>query len=143
MNFPTSNIPIKKIKREDLALSLRHPLLIPQGDFCYSVLPIDDSVEVDPQSPRLGRDIRQASFGGDSKMVLCPYWVLTDHGTVRCEHCHEEVLSLEKSALAKAEAHFGTTDISKLETLSDLADKLKICDIRRERNHPSSSVKLD
>jgi hypothetical protein len=92
----------------------RHPLLIPRGDFCYRIAPIDDGVEIKPSSPRLGLDFREASFGATEKMVLCPYWVQTNHGTVRCDYLKIEVPSQKEGGS------------------SDLADKLKACGIRPE-----------
>lgn len=91
----------------------RHPLLIPAGKFCYHVEPIGDGVEIAPTSPRLGYDLREANFGATEKMVLCPYWVLTEHETVRCDYLKSEVPTLSTGSS------------------SMVADKIKECGVRQ------------
>ena len=106
----------------------RHPLRIPEGGFCYRVEPSDGVVRIAADSPRLGRDIREASFGKAGYMVLCPYWTLTEHGTVRCEYLGIEVLAEEAGASEKAAAYFSHEEACRLEW-SFLSDMLKECTV--------------
>ncbi len=108
----------------------RHPLLIPTGDFCYHTEPMTESVVIPPTSPRLGRDLREATWATGEKMVLCPYWTHTDHGTVRCDYLKREVMSLEPGAYDSAYTHFGAEATRAIKDDTLLADMLKVCDVR-------------
>ncbi|MBK6651926.1 MAG: hypothetical protein IPG42_20895 [Betaproteobacteria bacterium] len=59
--------------------------LIPSGRFCYRLEPITPGEVMANDLERYGKDLREHSYGGGMKQVLCPYWIRTDHGTVRCE----------------------------------------------------------
>jgi hypothetical protein len=81
---------------------------------------------------RFGREAREYS-SHRRKFSLCPYWTLTEHGTVRCELLNVEVLSERENyfvALAKATAHFGELEVdAKVDRSSVLSDEVKICKI--------------
>jgi hypothetical protein len=122
-------------------LHKRHPLLIPSGHFCYRTVPSDGNEQLGPSSPLLGRDFREAKWTRYEKMILCPYWEHTDHGTVRCEYLKREELAWQSDEHHLAVAHFGKEVVSRMETQSDLADMLKECDVRPEgpdRDLPSN-----
>ncbi len=81
--------------------------------------------------PSYGKDLREFSFHRGQKAVLCPYWIRTSHGTVRCEKMNVEVFddgSDPKGAVLKATAHFGADKVHALVRHSHwLPDELKIC----------------
>lgn len=104
----------------------RHPLLIPAGSFCYSVI---SSAIGDALSPKASG--RRKRYGDQEEMGICPYWIETDHGTVRCDYLGIEVLSFSAGALDAAMQHFGPD--AELDFDSLLADKIKACNIRSER----------
>ncbi len=109
---------------------------IPQGSFCYHVAPTDDRVMIDPTSPRLGFDLREASWVPEKKIVLCPYWVRTDYGTVRCEYLRLEVLAHGYGPSDGATERLGEAAASKLEHYSDLSDMLKTCKVNPRPDNP-------
>ena len=111
-------------------LHKRHPLLIPSGDFCYRAVPSDGNEQVGLSSPRLGRDFRDATWYAGDKVVLCPYWEHTDHGTVRCEYLKREELTWQSDEHHLAVAQFGKEVVSHMETQSHLAEMLKVCDVK-------------
>ena len=66
--------------------------------------------------------------GGANIWCCAPYWMLTEHGTVRCEYLNIEVLSEEAGAHGKAAAHFSQEEACRIEW-SFLSDKLKECTV--------------
>lgn len=87
---------------------------------------------------RYGKDLREFSFHRGQKAVLCPYWIRTNHGTVRCEKMNVEVFDDEsdpKGAVLKATAHFGADKVHALVRHSHwLPDELKICDMAMDED---------
>lgn len=107
--------------------------LIPYGQFCYRIEKIGDGEVLSRDIERFGKDLREYSYFGDLKEVLCPYWIRTDYGTVRCEFLGREVVDEDdRKALAKIARHFGEEAAKTISYSYELADELKICGIREE-----------
>jgi hypothetical protein len=112
---------------------MTHPRdAVPAGDYCYRLTPLAEGEVVTTDWTRFGREAREYSSHG-RKFSLCPYWTLTEHGTVRCELLNVEVLSEREHysvALAKATAHFGEFAVdAKVGRSTSLSDEAKICKI--------------
>ena len=58
--------------------------LIPIGEDCFRLELIGPGEQLSHDGERFGKDLRQFSYGGGYKQVLCPYWQKTHYGTVRC-----------------------------------------------------------
>jgi hypothetical protein len=119
--------------------------VIPKGDFCYRVVPIAEGEILSTDFERFGRDLREYPFNahGD-KRVLCPYWIRTTHGTVRCERLDLEVFDDDlgyydhETALEKATQHFGKDNVaSKVGRSWELPDELKVCGINLDEDEDS------
>lgn len=118
-------------------MSKTHPL-IPVGDFCYRVERLAPGEVLSRDLDRYGKDLREYSFSlaHRTKAVLCPYWQVTGHGTVRCEHLNREVLDEERDyalSLDKANKHFGADRVHEMVGRSwALADEIKICGVNED-----------
>jgi hypothetical protein len=112
----------------------RHAL-IPHGEYCYRVVEL---AEGEPQPPldqidSFGKHRREASYAWGYKRVLCPYWQVTDHGTVRCDYLAVEAVMEHnyQQHLDQAIKHFGTPQALEAIRVSAiwLTDEIKVCDI--------------
>ena len=123
---------MKKQMPESL-LHKKHPLLIPAGHFCYRVLPSEVTPIIKMDSPRLGRDMREAATRTHGeRVVLCPYWERTDYGTVRCGYQNREVAGIGKNDSMLAMDKLGFEESRKLQSMTLLADMQKECGVRTE-----------
>ncbi|MBU0752978.1 MAG: hypothetical protein KJ787_04065 [Gammaproteobacteria bacterium] len=105
-----------------------HPLLIPEGKFCYRIEVSAESIH--PSSPAVGGQVREAKFGDREKMVLCPYWMRTEHGTVRCGYLSIEVEGMVSGDYELSTEHYGVEKTGTIEW-SLLSDKIKVCQVKR------------
>jgi len=108
--------------------------LIPHGEYCYQVVELQAG-ELQPNPPleAFGKKLREASYACGYKRVLCPYWQVTDHGTVRCDYLAlEAVVEHDYQAhFDQALKHFGTEQALAAVRVSAslLPDEIKICKI--------------
>ena len=82
---------------------------------------------------RFGMELRQYTFGGNYKSVLCPFWEQTEYGIVRCRHTG--IISLDDTAgcLERVIAHYGSYDAFRvLRKSATLYDEEKCCDIHTD-----------
>jgi hypothetical protein len=56
--------------------------IIPPGCFCYRIKRIQGDEKLNDNIDRFGKDLREFRYHGEYKEILCPYWRLTDYGTV-------------------------------------------------------------
>lgn len=105
--------------------------IIPPGEYCYRIVEIQDGEVLSDDIDRFGKDLREYSYGGGYKEILCPYWQRTDYGTVRCNYLEKEVIDdLDFDAHKKIMAHFGISDVyEKFDSCWELPDEIKICGI--------------
>lgn len=103
----------------------RDTQLIPKGKFCYRVEPLAEGL-LHPSSPEVGGQVREAKFGDKEKIVLCPYWIRTEHGTVRCEYLNIEVEGMASGDYELSLKHYGVEKTAQIEW-SLLSDKIKVC----------------
>jgi hypothetical protein len=60
--------------------------IIPVSDyFCCQIVEIQPNEILSTDRDRFGKDLREFHYYGNDKEILCPYWFLTNHNTVRCE----------------------------------------------------------
>lgn len=109
-----------------------HPL-IPPGDFCYRVVPLQPGEVLSAAGEGYGKELREFSFHPGLKTALCPFWRRTGHGTVRCEFLDLEVLSESEPyelVLKWATDHFGAGHVDqRVGRSSMLADECKVCGV--------------
>lgn len=108
--------------------------LIPQGEYCYQVVELPaGELQLNPSLEEFGKERREADYIWGYKRVLCPYWQVTDHGTVRCEYLAvEAVMEHDYEAhLDQALKHFGTEQALAAVRVGALRlpDEIKICEI--------------
>lgn len=112
----------------------KDPRLIPAGAYCYRVVGLRDGEELPTDFGRFGNDLREAGYHRGRKRVLCPYWQVTDHGTIRCDYLDLEVLDeSDRDARRQVAEHFGTGKAAfRIGTCCLLADEVKVCEINVE-----------
>ena len=110
-------------------------LIIPPGDYCYKVVKIRDGEVLSRQIEAFGRELREFSYYGSYKEVLCPYWQRTEYGTVRCNFLDYECIDDADNSHEKLIAHFGTPDAPDWFKFSwALPDEVNICGIREDKD---------
>lgn len=109
-------------------MSNRDTQFIPTGKFCYRVEPLAESL-LHPSSSEVGGQVREAKFGDREKMVLCPYWIRTEHGTVRCEYLNSEVEGMVSGDYELSVEHYGVEKAAQIEW-SLLSDMIKVCQVK-------------
>lgn len=110
--------------------------LIPPGDYCYRVVKIKEGEVISQDIHNFGRDLREYSYNRTYKQVLCPYWQLTEYGTVRCDFLGREFIDNEDAgAIEKIINHFNSTEApNKFERSSALPDEIKICGLQADED---------
>ncbi len=110
--------------------------VIPPGNFCYRLKRIKDGEVLSKDIARFGRDLREYSYNGKYKEILCPYWYRTDYGTVKCIYLEKEVVDEEdENAADKIQKKFGDPDaVNNFDHSWELSDEIKICGIRYEKD---------
>ncbi|MEW5886822.1 MAG: hypothetical protein AB1735_09005 [Pseudomonadota bacterium] len=110
--------------------------LIPPGEYCYRVVKIREGEILSKDINKFGRELREFSYNGAYKEVLCPYWNRTEYGTVRCDFLDKEFVDDEDSnAIGKIIAHFGSSDApEKFGRSWALSDEIKICGVREDED---------
>lgn len=108
--------------------------VIPHGEFCYQVMELPDGeLQLSLSLEAFGKELRDVDYIWGYKRVLCPYWQVTDHGTVRCEYLAVEAVMEHdyEVHLDQALAHFGTEQALAAVRVSAslLTDEIKICAI--------------
>ena len=111
-------------------------LVIPHGEYCYRILPINEGEILSRDIHRFGKDLREYRYRGNFKEVLCPYWERTDYGTIRCNYLELEVVDEDdNSAKQKLADYFGTDKaIDQLKYSWALSDEIKVCGINQEND---------
>ena len=112
------------------------PMDIPPGEFCYRVFPLAEGEVLIREVEQFGKGLREYPFASNLKQVLCPYWLRTDYGTVRCKFLGVEVVDeLDPAAVEKLAQHLGSADAARAFPVSwELPDELKICGIREDED---------
>ncbi|MDR0664350.1 MAG: hypothetical protein LBF86_02365 [Helicobacteraceae bacterium] len=110
--------------------------LIPPGEYCYRVIKIREGEILSQEIEKFGRELREYSYNGAYKEVLCPYWQKTAYGTVRCNFLDREFVDDEDpKSMEKIVAHFGSPDApDKFKRSWALSDEIKICGIRDDED---------
>ncbi|MGH8461611.1 MAG: hypothetical protein ACRESS_08405 [Stenotrophobium sp.] len=107
--------------------------VIPEGPFCYRVVEKLPGETFTGDSSRFGMELREWSYRGNLKEVLCPYWQRTEHGTVRCEFLGREYVEPISDEYPIALAYFGSeAAMSHLERSQLIPDEIKICGINND-----------
>lgn len=117
-------------------LDMKDESVIPPGGFCYRVRKISPGEVLSSDIDRFGKDLREFSFGGGFKEILCPYWRRTDYGMVRCEFLGVEGLDERAGAKIEALAHYGSEAAFSAANQSPdfLSDEIKICDVKDDED---------
>lgn len=110
--------------------------VIPPGGYCYFVKRLQPGEVLPDDIDRFGKDLRESSWHGDFKRVLCLYWRRTDYGMVRCEFLQVEGLDeMAADARAKALAHYGSAEaLAAANQCPYLWDEVKVCDVRADED---------
>lgn len=109
----------------------KDPTKIPKGEYCYSRVAIQNNELTNGSYERFGYEVREVKTKDNDKIVLCPYWVRTEYGTIRCNFLNEEFIDDDlnyKYALDLRVKHFGS--LTKAETYKThplFTDNIKIC----------------
>lgn len=113
---------------------MKDTTVIPFGDYCYQLVPIEEGEILIKDIERFGKDLREFSFSHALKEILCPYWQRTDHGMVICDYLGVQCLDEDNpDARSKAVQHFGSEEaLARVNRPSLLYDEIKICDINIE-----------
>jgi hypothetical protein len=106
--------------------------VIPPGGYCYRVVRLRPNEILSEDVERFKKNLREYLFTPGWKEVLCPYWLRTDYGMVRCDFLEVESLDEDDpNAMEKALKHFSSEDaFRKANRYSLLYDEIKICDVR-------------
>lgn len=109
---------------------------IPPGPFCYRVVKLADGEKLNYNSEQFGKELREFHFIGESKRILCPYWVKTERNTVRCNYLNREFYDdWDLDEKKKILEQFNTLKIpSKLEPSHYIIDEIKICGIAEDND---------
>lgn len=97
--------------------------LIPRGDYCYHVWAVSDLAT-------------RGVYLDMHPNEICPYWLKTGHGTIRCERMGVEAV-IEwgdyDENLRMAEAALGVAGLARVcISATYLTDQIKVCDIHPE-----------
>ncbi|MDO9602401.1 MAG: hypothetical protein Q7J02_08795, partial [Rhodocyclaceae bacterium] len=63
----------------------------------------------------------------------CPYWIRTEHGTVRCEYLNIEVEGMALGDYKLSAEHYGFEKAAQIEW-NLLSDKIKVCQAKHEKS---------
>lgn len=103
-----------------MATTIFNDELVPFGDYCYHRWAVSDIVT------------RETCLVTEPHNI-CPYWQMTDHGTIRCERIGREAVIDDHEYIAHlhlAETILGVDGLERIRTSSSLlGDQIKICDI--------------
>lgn len=123
-------------KNPRLSCMKKDESIIPKGEFCYSIKRIQPGEVLCEDIERFGKDLREYRYHQDWKEILCPYWRLTDYGTVICDFLDIEVVFEDDwDAREKIKLYLETTGETKVighDCL--LSDQVKICDINADED---------
>lgn len=105
--------------------------VIPLGEDCYKLVPIQTGEVMHDDPEEYGKQLREYTYLGNLKQVLCPYWHKTDYGMVQCRFLEiEGLIEDEDGAWEKAVHHFGSSEaLFKANQATLLFDEIKYCGI--------------
>jgi hypothetical protein len=118
--------------------------LIPRGEYCYRIIKIAKGEALGSDDlDRFGKELREVPYHGEHKEVLCPYWIRTDYGTVKCDFLGKEVVEEEEdNATERIKIHFGHGQIPETIGYSwKLSDEIKICGVNSQYDEEDEGMK--
>ena len=134
-----------KILRMESTNNLSEPLFpeaeaklkVPHGTWCYKNVHVEGLGLDEYDSPTL-----QSQFPDDpgarwefmirNTRVYCPYWSVTDYGTVKCAYLGVEAIGISEESMAKAARHFGSQEAAiEASTGFLLGDAVKECNVNK------------
>ena len=115
------------------------PTKIPPGEDCYRLYPIREGEVLSNNSEEYGNNLREFSFLGNYKQVLCPYWEKTDYGTVKCLFLNQEYFDENsENSFSLLSAKIGEELAENFPRDNDLIEEIKICGINNDQEDPKA-----
>jgi len=116
---------------------MKDPSKIPPGENCYRLYPLRDGEELIQDVSLFGRSLREFPFLPGWKEVLCPYWQLTDYGTIKCLFLDQEFLNEDhEDSFSLLSEKFGDAFVQNYPRSWMLLDEIKICGINKDKEDP-------
>jgi hypothetical protein len=121
--------------REPLFPEEEAKLKVPPGDYCYQTVHTG-GLDMDEYQRNLKAQFpddsgaRFLAYLENTKRVYCPYWSVTDYGTVKCGYLGIEAVGMSGKSSKEARKHFGSEEaIQAACTGGTLGDALKECNV--------------